>query len=72
MNGLYCIQAQAVHVVLAHPVKRVLYKIAAHTFTTGLIVIDCFAPGRLVFISEVRAEEAQVISFVAQVVVNHV
>ena len=71
-DGLYSVQAKSVHVVLAHPVKRVLNKVTAHAFTARLIEIDGFAPGRLMHVGEIWAEEAQIITFIAKMVVNHV
>ena len=54
------------------PVARVLGHIMAHTFGAGLVEIHRFAPWRGVLISEVGGEHAQVIAFIAQVVIDDI
>src|SRR5579864_3048946 len=54
LDGLYRVQAKAVHVVLAHPVESVLSKVSADAFAARLIEIDGFSPRRLMLVSKIR------------------
>ena len=72
LDGLHRVQAKAVHVVFAHPVKSVFSKISADAFAAGLIEVDGFAPWRLMFVGEVGTKEPQIIAFIAKMVVNHI
>src|SRR5258708_16995029 len=72
MDGLDGIEPQAVKMVLAKPVTRIFHHVTADAFTSVLVVIDGLAPGSLVLIGKVRAKKAQIIAFVAQMVVDHI
>ncbi len=71
-DGLHRIQPQAVEVILANPVQRVLHYVAAHMLAARGIVVHRLSPWRFVVRREVRTEVAQVIAFRAEMVVNHV
>src|SRR5215813_15494507 len=58
--------------VLANPVESVLDKVAAHTITTRLVIVDGVAPRSFVFGGEIRAKETKIVAFIAEVVVNHI
>ena len=71
-DGLDGVEAEAVEVILAQPVERVFDDEAADVSAAGVVVIDGIAPGSFVAGGEVRAELREVISLVAEVVVDDI
>src|SRR5579875_2011642 len=69
---MYGIQAQRVDVKFRQPIERVLDKEAADFIALRSIKIDRRSPGSAVTIRKIRAVFAQVVSFRAEVVINHV
>src|SRR5262249_45212842 len=72
IDRLHRVQAQPVHVILAYPIERVLHKVGAYAIASGVIVIDGLAPRGCVMSGEIGTEKAEIISFIAEVVVDHV
>ena len=72
LDGLDSVEAQAVEVILAQPVESVFDDEAADVQAAGVVVIDGVAPGGFVAAGEVGAELREVISLIAQVVVDDI
>src|SRR5690606_40295417 len=70
--GVDGVQAQAIDVVVAQPELRVVADEASHFVAACVVVIERLAPRRMVAISEVRTELAQVVSARSEVVVDDV
>ena len=71
-DGLHRVQPQAVEMILANPVQRVLHDEAAHMLAASSVVVHRFSPRRFVVRGKVRTEVAQVIAFWPEMVVDHV
>jgi len=72
LDGLDGIEAEAVEVILAQPVEGVFDDEAADVRAAGVVVIDGIAPGSFVAGGEVGPEPREVISLIAEVVVDDI
>src|SRR5437016_3466932 len=72
VNGLHCIEPQAVEMIFAGPVAGIVDNIAAHTFAAGLVIIDGLAPWGLMPGGEIGTEEPQIIALIPEVVIDDI
>ena len=71
-EGMYCIQAQSVDVIIAHPHQRVVDEEAPYLARTFIFKIDSAAPGCLVRVVKIGAKLSGVVSDRPKVVVDHI
>src|SRR5260221_3779022 len=55
LDGLHCVQAQAIEMIFANPVAGVFHHILANSRVAGLIVIDGVSPRCFVAVGGIRA-----------------
>lgn len=72
LDSLDGVEAETVEVIFAQPVESVFDDEAADVKTAGVVVIDSVTPWCFVFAGEIRSELREVISFIAEVVVNDI
>ena len=71
-NGVDGIEPQGIDVKFGNPVERVLDEEAAHLIAVRPVEVDGLPPGRAVAVGEIGAEIPEVVSFRAEMVVDHV
>ena len=66
------VEPQAIDMEISDPISDVLQHEGAHAVATRLIEVDRGTPRRVIVVGEVRAELSEVISFRAEMVVDHI
>jgi hypothetical protein len=72
-DGMHCIEAQAIEVILFQPVERVMDEKLAHLPAAGAIEIDRRAPWRVVvFRKEFPGVKVEIVPFRSEMIVDHI
>ena len=69
---MYGIEPEGIDMIIFQPKPGILQDIIADAIGPGIIEVQCFPPGSLVFIRKIGTELVEVITFRTEVIVDHI
>src|SRR5882757_1909539 len=72
INGVYCVYAETIYVIIFQPHADILKKVVAYTVGPGTVEVQGTTPGGPVAFTEIRAHLRKIIAFRAKMVIYHI